>query len=219
MGAVRDAGYDARVIEPHADALEMAAERRLRRQTEIRSRAAQLVLGALLSGVTLLLAYGFGSWRWSPYLQLGAAMPVWLWLGWRFHRGALRAARHGSANMDTLVALGSSVAFVYSGIALFLLPGKQTFFEVAALIVTLISVGKLLEVIARGRAGEAIEALSGLQPRTAHLLSRAVRPDDWEQATPVDLPVDRIRVGDIVLIRPGERVPTDGVVVERSGRR
>ena len=217
VGAVRGAGYEARVIEPHADALEMAAERRLRRQTAIRSRVAQLVLGALLSGATLLLAYGFGSWRWSPYLQLGAAMPVWLWLGWKFHRGALRAARHGAANMDTLVSLGSSVAFVYSGVALFLLPGKQTFFEVAALIVTLISFGKLLEVIARGRAGAAIEALAGLQPRSAHLLARAARPDDWEQATPVDLPVDRIRVGDIVLVRPGERVPTDCVIISGQG--
>ncbi len=143
-------------------------------------------MGALLSGATLLLGYGLGSWRWSPLLQFGAAMPVWLWVGWRFHRGALRAAWHGSANMDTLVSLGSSVAFVYSAIALFLLPGKETFFDVAALIVTLISVGKLLEVVARGRAGEAIEALAGLQPRSAHLLARAARPDDWAQATPVD---------------------------------
>ncbi len=215
--AVSDAGYEARVIERERNALDLAADRRLRRETDIRRRAAQLAAGAVLSGVTLLLAYAFGSWHWSPYLQLGAALPVWLWVGWKFHRGALRSARHGAANMDTLVSLGSSVAFVYSALALLLLPGRQTFFEVAALIVTLISVGKLLEVVARGRAGAAIEALAGLQPRSAHLLARAARPDDWKQATPVDVPVDRIHVGDVVLIRPGERVPTDGVVIEGEG--
>ena len=215
--AVSDAGYEARVIERERNALDLAADRRLRRETDIRRRAAQLAAGAVLSGVTLLLAYAFGSWHWSPYLQLGAALPVWLWVGWKFHRGALRSARHGAANMDTLVSLGSSVAFVYSALALFLLPGRQTFFEVAALIVTLISVGKLLEVVARGRAGAAIEALAGLQPRSAHLLARAARPDDWKQATPVDVPVDRIHVGDVVLIRPGERVPTDGVVIDGEG--
>jgi len=215
--AVRNAGYGARIVAPERNAMVVAAERRLRRRADVRRRARQLGVGVLLSGVTLLLSYGFGSWRWSGYLQLAIALPVWLWVGWKFHRGALRAARHGSANMDTLVSLGSSVAFVYSAVAVFVLPGQAIFFDVAALIVTLISVGKLLEVVARGRASGAIEALVGLQPRTARLLARAARSADWRDATPVDFPVDGLRVGDIVLIRPGERVPTDGVIIDGSG--
>ncbi len=141
--AVRNAGYEARIVAPERSAMVAAAERRLRRRADVRRRARQLGVGVLLSGVTLLLSYGFGSWRWSGYLQLAVALPVWLWVGWKFHRGALRAARHGSANMDTLVSLGSSVAFIYSAVAVFVLPGQATFFDVAALIVTLISVGTL----------------------------------------------------------------------------
>ena len=206
------------LIERERNALDLAAERVSAGETDIRRRAAQLAVGAVLSGVTLLLSYAI---RLLALVAVPStervALPVWLWVGWKFHRGALRAARHGSANMDTLVSLGSSVAFVYSALALFLLPGRQTFFEVAALIVTLISVGKLLEVVARGRASAAIEALAGLQPRSAHLLARAARSDDWKQATPVEVPVDRIHVGDVVLIRPGERVPTDGVIIDGEG--
>jgi Cu+-exporting ATPase len=176
-----------------------------------------LGVGIALSAGVLILSYGFASVAWSPYAQLGLALPVWLGVGANFHRGALKMARHANVNMDTLVSLGSSVAFGYSAVATFVLPGRSLYFDVAALIVTLISVGKLLELVARRRAGDAIEALAELQPRTAHLLARAAFADRWREAPAVDVPAEGLRMGDVVQVRPGERIPTDGAVIEGGG--
>jgi heavy metal translocating P-type ATPase len=217
VAAVGRAGYGAELISGGRSAREEVEERRSRRRAAIRARTRRLAIGAALSTGVLILSYGFSSARWSPYAQLALALPVWLWVGAVFHRGALKTARHGSANMDTLVSLGSSVAFVYSAVAVFALPHEPLYFDVAALIVTLIAMGKLLELIARRRAGEAIEALAGLQPRTAHLLARGASADRWPEASPVDIPVGTLRVGDVIQVRPGERIPTDGVVVQGLG--
>ena len=217
IAAVGRAGYGAELISGSRSPSEEVEGRRSRRRAAIRTRTRQLAIGAALSTGILILTYGFSSARWSPYAQLALALPVWLWVGAVFHRGALKTARHGSANMDTLVSLGSSVAFVYSAVAVFALPHEPLYFDVAALIVTLIAMGKLLELIARRRAGEAIEALAGLQPRTAHLLARGASADRWPEASPVDIPVGTLRVGDVIQVRPGERIPTDGVVVQGLG--
>ena len=217
VAAVERAGYRAEVVSARLTAAEEAAERRARRQQTLRGRGRTLVAGGILTAGVLIAAYGFPSASWSPYVQFALALPVWLALGALFHRGALKALRHGSANMDTLVSLGSSVAFVYSVVALIVLPGAMLDFDVAALIVTLIAVGKFLELVARGRASDAIEALAGLQPRTAHLLARRDAADDWQPGEGVDIPVDTLRVGDIVLVRPGERIPTDAVLLDGRG--
>jgi Cu+-exporting ATPase len=150
-------------------------------------------------------------------VQLVLALPVFAWVGAVFHRSALRAARHGSATMDTLVSLGATVAFVYSAVAVAVLPGRMTFFDVSVLVVSLIAVGKYLELSARGRAGEAIEALAGLQPSVAHLLRRAGAPPDAPATESWDVATEELRPGDVVLVRPGERLPADGVVVEGHG--
>ncbi len=213
--AVEAAGYRAAPAVVAADPAAEAAARRARRAADLRSRRFKLGVGALLSAAVLVLAYGFGTAAWSPYLQLALALPVLTWVGAGFHIGALKNLRHRSANMDTLVSLGASVAFVYSVVATFALPGRATYYDVAAVIVTLISVGKYLEVLTRGRAGEAIEALAGLQPRTAHLLARAgASPEPGAQS--LDVAVEALRVGDVVLVRPGETLPADGAVAEGS---
>ncbi|MHB8295056.1 MAG: heavy metal translocating P-type ATPase [Acidimicrobiales bacterium] len=170
LQAVRSAGYEARLKPADSEAATEAAGRSRRRTLELARRRRQLVWSAALSVLVLVLAYGFPAARWSAPVQLVLALPVYAWAGMVFHRGALRSARHGTANMDTLVSLGSTVAFAYSVAATVWLPGATTYFDVAALIVTLIGVGKYLELFAKGRAGEAIEALAGLQPDTAHLL-------------------------------------------------
>jgi Cu+-exporting ATPase len=217
VAAVDKAGYGAEVLSGRRSAREEAEERQARRRAVIRSRTRVLGVGVVLSAGVLILSYGFESAAWSPYAQLGLALPVWLWVGAIFHRGALKTARHANVNMDTLVSLGSSVAFGYSAVATFVLPGRSLYFDVAALIVTLISVGKLLELVARGRAGDAIEALAELQPRTAHLLARAAFADRWREAPAVDVPAEGLRMGDVVQVRPGERIPTDGAVIEGGG--
>src|SRR5579875_2379305 len=115
VDAVRAAGYDATVAGgATGSAADPAAERGARRRAELRRRLVQLAAGAVLSAGVLVAAYGFGGAPWSRWVQAALAAPVYAWVGWLFHRGALQAARHGSADMDTLVSLGASVAFWYS---------------------------------------------------------------------------------------------------------
>ena len=213
LGAVSAAGYEAAVAQPALDPAADAAARRARRQADLARRRAKLGVGAVLSGAVLVLAYGFEQPGWSPYAQLVIGLPVYLWVGSGFHLGAIRAARHRTANMDTLVALGASVAFAYSVVATFALPGRPTYFDVAAVIVTLISVGKYLEVLTKGRAGDAIEALAGLRPRTAHLLARSGASVGAGSAGPLEVGAESLRTDDVVLVLPGEAFPADGAVL------
>ena len=218
VGVVAQAGYIARPTATVRDPAAEAAERRARRRAELLHRRAQLLIGAALSIGVLVLAYGYGRASWSPWVQLGLSLPVYGWVGLIFHRGAVAAARHRTVNMDTLVSLGTTVAFVYSVVATAALPGEPIYFDVAAVIVTLIAVGKYLELVTRGRAGEAIEALAGLQPDTAHLLARSGASAPAQKTSAVDVAVASLGVGDVILVRPGERVPTDAVVLEGDGR-
>jgi Cu+-exporting ATPase len=231
--AVRQAGYSARVTEGDtaftaigtattADGdgvvgLEAGApaagDRQARRRAARRLRRAQLATGAVLSVAILVLAYGLPTASWSNAVQLILALPIFVWVGAPFHRGALRALRHGGTTMDTLVSVGATVAFGYS-VAATLAPalqGRPTYFDVAALIITFISVGKYLEVVARGKAGEAIEQLAGLQPRVAHRLV------SWDATDVTDVETGRVAVGDLLLVRPGEPIPTDGTVLHGDG--
>src|SRR5260221_9955391 len=119
--------------------------------------------------------------------------------------------------MDTLVSLGATVAFGYSVIATLALPGRPTYYDVAALIITLIAVGKYRERAGRAGAGAAIEALAELQPRTAHLLAHASSGQHGDPAAAVDVPAEALRTGDIVLVRPGEAIPADGELADGAG--
>jgi P-type Cu+ transporter len=215
IAAVQDAGYRAAV--PSVVRADDVARRRAAQAAELRSRRAQLAAGTVLSAAVLVVAYGFGSAAWAGWAQLALTLPVYLWVGALFHRGALEAARHGTTNMDTLVSLGTTVAFGYSAIATLARPGQPTYYDVAALIITLIAVGKYLELAARARAGAAIEALAELQPRVAHLLARAGSSQRGDPARAIDIPVEALQAGDMVLVRPGERVPTDGELAEGAG--
>jgi len=139
-----------------------------------------------------------------PWLQLLLAVPVVFYAGAPFYAGAWTALRHRSANMNTLIAMGTGAAFLYS-LIITVRGGHEVYYEAAAVIITLILLGRVLEARARGKASEAIRRLCELQPKTA----RIVR-DDAEQ----DIPIEQVRVGDIVIVRPGEKIPVDGAVVE-----
>ncbi len=208
IAAVEAAGYGAApaVGASIAEEADDAAARR----AALRRRRFTLAAGAGLSALVLALAMVPGLMDWPTmqfhtYLLAALTLPVWLGVGWTFHRGALRNARHGAANMDTLVSLGSSVAFVYSLVATVALPGQAVYFDTAALIVTLIYAGKYLEAAAKGRATEAITALAGLQPRTAHVVRNEAERD---------VPVEAVVAGDILVVRPGETIPVDGTVLD-----
>src|SRR5712691_1086364 len=215
IAAVADAGYQAAV--PAVVRADDVARRRAAQGAELRRRRVQLVTGAVLSAGVLAVAYGYASTAWGGWAQLALALPVYAWVGALFHRGALEAARHRTTNMDTLVSLGTTVAFGYSVIATIALQGRPTYYDVAALIITLIAVGKYLELAGRARAGAAIEALAELQPRAAHLLARAASGQRGDPAAVIDIPAEALRLGDIVLVRPGEAIPADGELAEGAG--
>jgi Cu+-exporting ATPase len=133
------------------------------------------------------------------------ATPVQFYVGWQYYVGAYKALRNASANMDVLIAMGSSAAYIFSiFILLGIIPG-QVYFETSAVIITLIRVGKFLEARAKGRTSEAIKKLMGLRAKTARIV---------RDGAELELPVDEVRVGDLVLVRPGEKIPVDGVVVD-----
>ncbi|GIP24490.1 heavy metal translocating P-type ATPase [Paenibacillus sp. J22TS3] len=190
------------------------------RQKEIVRQKRKLIASAILS-FPLLWAmvshFSFTSFIWlpelfmNPWFQLVLAAPVQFIIGAQFYKGAYKALRNGSANMDVLVALGTSAAFFYSlylSIQSLNAHGHsevQLYYETSSVLITLILLGKLFEALAKGRSSEAIKTLMGLQAKTA-LVVRG------EQE--LSVPIEEVVVGDIVIVKPGEKVPVDGVVTE-----
>ena len=211
--AVEEAGYG--VIQAAADTEKPLEDVEAQaRQAEIRDQTRKFWVGVTFALPLFLLSMArdfglLGAWAhasWVNWLFLALATPVQFYTGWDYYVGSYHALRNRTANMDVLVAMGSSVAYIYS-IAVLLLPGAghHVYFETSAIIITLIKLGKLLEARAKGQTGAAIRKLIGLRPKTA----RVVR-----DGAEVDVPVEKVRVGDLVVVRPGERIPVDGVLVE-----
>jgi Cu+-exporting ATPase len=194
--AVEGAGYGAHLrgaSHEHGDDDGSELSRRL---TVAAVLTIPLVVLAMAPGVR------FGGWEW---LAFGLATPVVFWCGLGFHRTALSAARHRAATMDTLVSLGTLAAWAWSTVVLFGGLHADTYFEVAAVITTLILLGRRVEAIARRRSGAAIRALAEVGAKEARLIAGG---------TETLVPVERLRPGDRFVVRPGERVATDGVVEE-----
>ncbi len=182
-------------------------EQSKRRQAEITHKRNLLILGIVLTvPVVILNMFFMNRFPGENYLLLALTTPVWAVVGWEFHRGAIKTARHVSANMDTLISLGSTAAYVMSVIATFFpsIVGAVTFYDTAALIVTLIFLGKYLEARAKGQTNEAIKKLIGLQARTAHVVRTGKE---------AELPIEQVQVGDELVVRPGEKIPVDGTVL------
>ncbi|HEY6511869.1 MAG TPA: heavy metal translocating P-type ATPase [Burkholderiaceae bacterium] len=204
VAALRGAGYDGADAGTAPDGT--AAPPLL-------SEGARVALAALLSAPLLLpMAAGWLGWHTllNGWWQLALAAPVQFWLGARFYRAGWNALRAGSGNMDLLVAIGTSAAFGLSLALLLMAPAAHTphlYFESAAVVITLVLLGKWLEARAKRQTTDAIRALHALRPDTAH-----VQRDGAE----VDLPLAQVRIGDVVLVRPGERLPVDGDVIDGS---
>ena len=205
---VRQLGYEAHNME---DAQGADREKDLR-EAEISNQKKRFLLAAVLSFPLLLAMIGhsfgvfhsFSSFFMQPLVQLVLATPVQFIVGWPFYRGAYNALRNGSANMDVLVALGTSSAYFFS-LANMFTGSQDLYFETSAVLITLIILGKLLEARAKGQTSAAIKSLMGLQAKTA----RVVR-----ESQELDIPIEEVVVGDILVVRPGEKVPVDGIIVE-----
>lgn len=206
--AIRDAGYGVAVS---AEAAGAGADK------EYRSLRTSVIWGAGLALVIFL-----GSMRhWFPWMPAflqnffvlwALATPVQFYLGLRFYRGAWSALKHGTANMNTLVAVGTSAAYFFS-VAATLLPGffrgagvePQVYFDTSAVIIILILFGRMLEAKAKGKTSDAIRRLMGLRPRTAHVIDGKGERE---------VPLEEVRTADVLIVRPGETVPVDGVILE-----
>ncbi|MFS8665998.1 MAG: cadmium-translocating P-type ATPase [Limnochordales bacterium] len=208
---VKELGYEAFLpTEGGQDAEKAAREAEIRRQRYLFGLSAVLSFPLLLSmighvfpsaGHGLLRALGNG------WVQLALATPVQFYAGWQFYVDSYYNLKNRTANMSVLVALGTSAAYFYS-LAAVLFPHlgiDGLYFETSAILITLILLGKLLEASAKGRTSEAIKKLMGLAPKTARVLRDGVE---------VDVPIAQVQVGDRIVVRPGERIPVDGIVLE-----
>jgi len=178
-------------------------------EVELRNLKVLFVIGAALTTPTLVLTYvSLLPPSSANYVLFALATPVQFVVGWRFYRGTWNALKSLVANMDVLIALGTSAAYLYSASVTFfpsLFPFTGVYFDTSTIIITLILLGKLLEHVAKGRASEAVRKLMDLQPTMAHVLRGGEE---------IELPVEQVEAGDLLIIRPGERVPVDGIVVE-----
>jgi P-type Cu+ transporter len=213
LAAVQRAGYEGRPLDEERRAdRETGQESRAR--TEVRTLRARFIAAAIAGAVLLFLTFVWSplSERDSMWLMLAIATPVQLWAGWPFYVGAWNVGRHGSADMNTLIAMGTSVAYLYSVVAtvspgLFADAGEipGVYFDTAAVIIALILLGRLLEARAKAGTTAAIKKLMGLRAQSAMVVR------DGEE---VEVPVDQVAVGDLVVVRPGEKVPVDGEIVD-----
>ncbi len=202
IAAVQKAGYGAKVANDSKVEDERAKKQRLYRIEVRKFWLSAVLISPLIAQMLFQLAGG------QPFLPNWIswilATPVQFYIGWRFYKGAYHSLRGGAANMDVLVALGTSVAYVYSAV-LTVLGTQDVYFDTSATVVTLIFLGKLLETRAKAKSSAAVEQLAKLGAKVAHVL---------RDGTEVDIPVEELRVDAVVRVRPGEKVPSDGIILE-----
>ena len=201
--AVEKAGYKAE-LEVERD---LDREKEMR-EKEIRSLKTSFIISAILSlplfSAMFFHMAGIHTILTNGWFQLILATPVQFLIGYRFYKGAYNSLRGGGANMDVLVSMGTSAAYFYS-IYNLIIGVHEYYFEASAVIITLILLGKTFEAVAKGKTSEAIKKLMGLQPKTARIIKDGVE---------MDIPIEKVEIGDIIVVRPGERVPVDGIIVE-----
>jgi len=214
--AVEQAGYQ--VLEVREE--DIVEKERLAREAELSRLKLKFILGAILLAPILFLMYGsplLEKWFGLPqkinfFLQFLLATPVQFWAGWRFYVGFWKATKHKTSDMNTLIAVGTSAAYLYSLMVTFV-PHRimvkglmlDVYFDTSAAIIVLILLGRFLEARAKGKTSEAIKKLIGLQPKTARVL---------RNGDEADIPAEEVILGDMIIVRPGEKIPVDGVVRE-----
>ncbi len=203
--AVTDAGYELGSEEETLEDVSLASAREV---AKIRQR---FIFAAVFAAIIMVMMLAsIPQFPGMKYVLWALATPVQFWAGWRFYKGAWGALKHGRADMNTLIAVGTSAAYFYSVVAVLfpgLFQGKGVslnyYFDTASMIIALILLGRFLEARAKGQTSDAIKKLIGLQPKSALVVR------DGKES---EIPVEEVQVGDMVLVRPGERVPVDGII-------
>jgi P-type Cu+ transporter len=205
--AVKDAGYTMGGEEETLEDVTAASAR------EIKNVRNRFIFAVVIASIIMMMMLApVPEFPGMKYVLWALATPVQFWAGWRFYKGAWAAVKHARADMNTLIAVGTSAAYFYS-VAAVLAPGFFTgegitlhyYFDTSAMIIALILLGRFLEARAKGQTSNAIKKLIGLQPRTATVVR------DGQE---IEISVEEVLIGDIVLVRPGERVPVDGIIRE-----
>lgn len=212
--AIEEAGYQ--VLEVKEE--DIVEKERLAREAELSRLKLKFILGAILLAPILLLMYGASllekwtglSHEMNFFIQFLLATPVQFWAGWQFYIGFWKATKHKTSDMNTLIAVGTSAAYLYSLVVTFV-PHRimvkglmmMVYFDTSAAIIVLILLGRFLEARAKGKTSEAIKKLIGLQPKTARII---------RDGNEIDIPVEEVSTGDIVVVRPGEKIPVDGII-------
>jgi len=211
VSVIQKAGYSA--ISPDEVIEGEDAEQALR-NAEIKDQTQKLVFGVICALPLFILSMArdfnfIGLWSHAPWVNwffCALATPVQFYTGWDFYKGGIKSLKNRSANMDVLVAMGSSAAYFYS-LAVLILPalGGHVYFETSAVIITLIKLGKMLESRTKGKTGGAIRKLMGMRPKIATIIQDGVEKE---------IQITRVQKGDTIIVRPGERIPVDGVILE-----
>ena len=211
VSVIQKAGYSA--ILPDEVIEGEDAEQALR-NLEIKDQTRKLVFGVICALPLFILSMArdfnfIGLWSHAPWVNwffCALATPVQFYTGWDFYKGGIKSLKNRSANMDVLVAMGSSAAYFYS-LAVLILPalGGHVYFETSAVIITLIKLGKMLESRTKGKTGGAIRKLMGMRPKIATIIQDGVEKE---------IQITRVQKGDTIIVRPGERIPVDGVILE-----
>jgi Cu+-exporting ATPase len=211
---IESTGYKVLEVPPEKEVEDIE---KITREKEYKRLKIKFLVSVILS--LFIFLGSFPNWfPWAPaflnnfFVMLILATPVQFWVGWQFYKGAWGAFKHRNADMNTLIAVGTSAAYFYSLVATFF-PSffkaggiePKVYFDTSAIIITLIILGRLLEARAKGQTSEAIKKLMGLQPKTARVIRNGKE---------IDIPVEEVLVGDIVIVRPGEKIPVDGIVKE-----
>jgi len=199
---VERAGYQAVVRGSGA-----ADSEKLARQKESRNLKIKVIVSFVLAVPTFILMLPPFDMTVTKWIVLGLATPVQFIIGAQFYVGAFKALRNRRAGMDTLIALGTSAAYFYSLLVVLGVLGKEVYFDSAALIISIILLGRWLEARAKGRTSEAIKKLIGLQAKTATIILNGAE---------TQIPVEDVAVDNVVVVRPGEKIPVDGIIVEGS---
>lgn len=186
------------------EAVERVEDVSAKRRKEVRGRMVLFFIGLALTIPTALISF-LVMFPEKNYVLLALATPVQFVVGWHFYRAAYSSIRNRFADMNVLVALSSSVAYVYSAYVTLFVPDGMGFFDASAVVITTITLGMLLEDMAVERTGDAIKKLMGLQPKTAIVIQ-----DGQEK----EIPADEVQIGDTVIVRPGDRIPVDGSVMD-----